>query len=237
MSSFILHIIAMFSMLLDHLWGLNLVTHDIFTCIGRIAFPIFSFMIVEGYFKTRNLKKYTLRLFIFALIAEIPFNLMMGSNVFYPLGQNVLWTFLIGIGLITLMEKVKNKNLFIRILTLIGVLLLAVILGTITFCDYYSPGVLMVLTFYFFRGKKWYLLLAQFLCLWYINTEMLGGLEYIVTLFGQEVHILRQSIALLSLIPIWLYNGKQGPYNKYIKYFYYSFYPVHMLLLFILTKI
>ena len=65
--------------------------NDWLTCIGRIAFPIFAFMIVEGYFHTRDLKKYVKRIFIFALISEIPFNLALGSRLFYPIHQNVLW--------------------------------------------------------------------------------------------------------------------------------------------------
>jgi hypothetical protein len=224
-------------MLLDHTWGFGLVNNDIFTCIGRIAFPIFAFMIVEGYFKTSNLKKYVGRLFIFALISEIPFNLMFGSRAFYPVAQNVLWTFLISIGLIWLMEKVKDKNIAIRALMLILVIILAFVLGTATLCDYHYAGVFMVLVFYFFRGKKWYFMLAQLICLYYINTEMLGGFEYVFTLFGQEVHLLRQSLSLIALIPIWLYNGKQGYYNKYIKYLYYSFYPCHIMLLWGLKQI
>ena len=237
MTSFWLHIFAMFFMLLDHTWGFGLVNNDIFTCIGRIAFPIFAFMIVEGYFKTSNLKKYVGRLFIFALISEIPFNLMLGSRVFYPVAQNVLWTFLIGIGLIWLMEKVKDKNIAIRALMLILVIILAFVLGIATLCDYHYAGVFMVLVFYFFRGKKWYFMLAQLICLYYINTEMLGGFEYVFTLFEQEVHLLRQSLSLIALIPIWLYNGKQGYYNKYIKYLYYSFYPCHIMLLWGLKQI
>lgn len=237
MTSFWLHIFAMFFMLLDHTWGFGLVSNDIFTCIGRIAFPIFAFMIVEGYFKTNNLKKYVLRLFVFALLAEIPFNLMLGGRVIYPVAQNVLWTFLIGIGLIWLYEKVKNKNIFIRALMLIFVIILAFAFGVLTLCDYHYAGIFMVLVFYFFHDKKWYNLILQIICLWYINTEMLGGFEYVFNLFGQEVHLLRQNISMLSLIPIWLYNGKHGYYNKIVRNFYYWFYPCHMLILWIIKQI
>ena len=87
-----LHIMAMAFMLCDHLWGTIIPGNDWLTCIGRIAYPIFAFMIVEGYFHTSNLKKYVKRLFIFALLSEIPFNLAMGSRLFYPIHQNVLWT-------------------------------------------------------------------------------------------------------------------------------------------------
>lgn len=105
-----LHILAMALMLCDHLWGTVIPGNDWLTCLGRIAFPIFAFMIVEGYFHTKNLKKYVLRLLICAIISEIPFNLAMGSRWFYPIHQNVLWTFLISVGLIHWNEKVRGSS-------------------------------------------------------------------------------------------------------------------------------
>ena len=226
-----LHIFAMIVMLCDHLWATVIPGNDWLTCLGRLAFPVFAFMTVEGYFHTSNFKKYMQRLFIFALISEIPFNLMMGSSWIYWIHQNVLWTFIISLSLIQLLEKVKNKKLWLRILTLFEVLIASVILGIITFCDYNVAGILIVLTFYIFRGKKWWCYLGQMICMYYINCEMLGGLEYVIDILGRSWHIPRQSFAMLALIPIWLYNGKQGYYNKYIKALYYWFYPVHIFIL------
>ena len=111
-----LHILAMVLMFCDHLWATVVPGNDWLTDIGRLAFPIFAFMTVEGYFHTRNLKKYVLRLFVFALISEIPFNLMLGSRIFYPIHQNVLWTFLLGIAMIRWNEKAKNAPVWRRIL-------------------------------------------------------------------------------------------------------------------------
>ena len=104
-TSFMLHVMAMILMLCDHLWGTIVPGQDWLNCIGRIAFPIFAFMIVEGYCRTKNLKKYVLRLLLFAVLSEIPINLAMGSRIFYPVHQNVLWSFLISIGLIWLNER------------------------------------------------------------------------------------------------------------------------------------
>ena len=109
LTSFSLHILAMAFMLCDHLWATVIPGNEWLTCVGRIAFPIFAFMIVEGYFHTKKLKNYVLRLLIFAVLSEIPFNLMSGGSMFNPLHQNVLWTFLIGLGLIHLIERAKHK--------------------------------------------------------------------------------------------------------------------------------
>lgn len=236
-TSMTLHVMAMVFMLCDHLWGTVVPGNDWLTCIGRLAFPIFAFMIVEGYFHTKNLKKYVLRLLLFAVISEIPFNLAMGSRLFYPIHQNVLWSFLIAIGLIFLNEKVKAKKIWLRILVAVATVLLGYVIGLITFVDFYHAGILTVLVFYFFRGRKWWCYTAQLVCLWYINAEMLGGFGYEFELFNKTIFIVRQSIALLALIPIWLYRGKQGYHSKWLQYFYYAFYPLHLMILGIIKMV
>ena len=219
-------------MLCDHLWATVIPGNDWLTCIGRIAFPIFAFLIVEGYFHTHNLKKYVGRLLLFAFLSEIPFNLVMGSRLIYPIHQNVLWTFLIAIFLINLNEKAKKKEkIWIRILVGVFSIILAYVLGLLTMVDYYHAGVLTVLVFYFLRGRSWWQMCGQFLLLAYINIEILSGYAYEIELFGRTHFFVRQGFALLALIPIWLYRGKQGPYNKTLKYIYYTFYPVHLLIL------
>ena len=232
LSATVLHIMAMVLMLADHLWGTIVPGNDWLTCIGRIAFPIFAYLIVEGYFHTKNLKKYVLRLLLFAVISEIPFNLAMGSRVFYPIHQNVLWSFLIAIGLIKMNEKAKGTHKIWKQILVGGVtILLATVLGLVTMVDYYHAGILTVLIFYFFRKRVWWNFLCQLICLWYVNTEVLGGLGYEISLFGESYFLHRQALALLSLIPIWLYRGKQGFYNKKLQYAYYLFYPLHLLVL------
>ena len=107
LSAAALHIIAMALMLMDHLWATLLPAQDWLTCAGRLAFPIFAFMTVEGYFHTRNLKRYALRLLLFALLSEVPFDLMYGGTWFYPVHQNVIWTLLLGLLGVHLMEAVR----------------------------------------------------------------------------------------------------------------------------------
>lgn len=227
-----LHIMAMVFMLCDHLWGTVVAGNDWLTCIGRVAFPIFAFLLVEGYFHTSNLKAYAKRLLLFALISEIPFNLAIGSRLFYPLHQNVLWSFLLSLWLIHRNEKArKTGKLWRRILTGLATTALGAVLGLLTFVDYYHAGVLTVLAFYFFRGKNWWNYLGQLLGLYWINAEVLGGLVYEFPLFGQTVSFHQQSLALLALIPIWLYRGNRGHHSKAFQYLCYSFYPAHLLIL------
>ena len=232
-----LHIMAMLFMLCDHLWGTIVPGRDWLTCIGRIAFPIFAFMIVEGYFHTSNLKKYVRRLLIFAVISEIPFNLALGSRIFYPIHQNVLWSFLISIGLIYWNEKVKSKVMWKRILVGVLSVVIGYIVGIITFVDFYNAGILTVLTFYFFRQRKWWSYVGQFVFLYYINVEMLGGFMYEIPMFGTTFYVMRQGLALLALIPIWLYRGRQGYHSKTLQQVYYWFYPFHLLILGLLKTI
>lgn len=238
LNSLTLHLLAVAFMLCDHLWATVVPGNDWLTCVGRLAFPLFAFMIVEGYFHTHDLKKYVGRLLVFALLSEVPFDLVMGGTVFFPLHQNVMWTFLIGIGLIWLNEKARAKGkLWLRVLTAGATLCLGFLLGILAMVDYFAAGPLTVLVFYFFRGRKWWCLLGQIVLLGYINIGILGGLTYEVELFGRTVYLVQQGLALLALIPIWLYRGKQGPHSKAFQYACYAFYPVHLLILALIQRI
>lgn len=237
-SSACLHILAMGFMLCDHLWAMLFPAAEWLTCIGRIAFPVFAFMIVEGYLHTHNLRRYLLRMLTGALLAEIPFNLMYGGSIFYPFHQNVLWTFLLSLLLIKLIEKCRSRFQPVPAALLsAGITILGFILGFAAMLDYYGVGVLTVLTFYFFRKRNWINRLGQFLCLYLLNVKLLGGYYYVVPIFGFELEVMQQGFALLALIPIWLYQGRQGFHNKAFQYFCYAFYPAHMLLLYIVREI
>ena len=140
--------------------------------------------------------------------------------------------FLIGLSGIHLMEAARKKKklwLFLPVSAL--VVLAGVILGTICMVDYYGAGVLMVFIFYFFRGRKWWCLAGQLLTLYWVNVELLGGLMYPICLFGMDIELCQQGLALLALIPIWLYRGRQGYHSKAFQLSCYAFYPVHMLIL------
>jgi len=237
-TSYALHVIAMLLMLGDHLWATIFPYMEWLTCIGRIAFPLFAFLITEGYVHTRNFKKYLLRLFVFAIISEIPFDFLYGSTWFYPFHQNVLWTFLLALLFMKGMDKIREKFGFMLSSLLCAILtLLAYIVGTVTMVDYYGVGVLTVLLFYFTKKDTPLNLFLQFLGMYFLHVTMLGGYYYDVELFGIHFEIVQQGLAVLALPLIWLYKGEQGYHEKWFQYFCYAFYPLHLILLYIIWQL
>ena len=225
-----LKVIAMVCMLLDHMWGTVVSGNLWMTCVGRIAFPIFAFQVAEGYAHTKNFKRYLLRMFLFALAAEIPFNLMTGGWWIHPLGQNVMFTFCLSLLLIRIIDKARAKHWSLGLVAVIVGAIVGYFVGMFTFVDYYGFGILMVLVFWLFRDVRfgWLIQLAAMI---YINFEMIGGMHYEFFLFGKSLMLATQGFAVLALIPIWLYNGRQGSGSKVFRYAVYAFYPVHMLIL------
>lgn len=237
LSSAALHVIAMMFMLYDHMWGTILPRYSILTCIGRIAYPIYAFMLVEGYFHTHDVKKYLKRLLLWGLISEIPFDLMMGGVMFYPFHQNAMFTMALGLLLVWWVDISMQKSKTVGIVVSCVAFLLGLVIGNITMVDYFGPGIAMILVFYVCRGERWYHKVTMFAFMYWLNVVVAGGMYYPVTIFGHEFELMQQGLALLALIPIWMYHGKQGYHAKWFSTFCYVFYPAHMLFLVLLARI
>lgn len=229
-----LKIIAVIFMMCDHLWATIISGSQWLTIVGRIAFPIFSFLIVEGFFHTKDFKKYIRRLFIFALISEIPFNLMLGGSLIFPFKQNVMFTFLIALLFINLMEKAYKKGRGKFIKSAINSCAIGFLVGTFLMVDYIGYGILMTFGFYFAK-KLPKPMIWQFISMFIINVLLMEGQEIPFNIFNNQIFIPMQAFALLALIPIWLYNGKLGRKNKIIQYGFYIIYPLHMLIFSVLA--
>jgi hypothetical protein len=227
-----LHILAMAFMLCDHMWATVIPGNQWLTVVGRLTYPIYAFLLVEGYFHTGNLKKYALRLLALVILSEIPFNLMYSSQLFYPVHQNVIWTLLVGLGCVHINERAKEAPLWRRILTGAATAVVGGLLGIVLFSDYNAAGIWTILVFYWFRGRAWWNFAGQAALLYYINVEVLQGLAFEVELFGETHFIVQQGFALLALIPIWLYRGRKGMGGRGFRYACYAFYPLHMLVLY-----
>ncbi len=233
LTSNMLRIIAVLLMLSDHIWATYMSFGNWMTYIGRMAFPIFAFQIAEGFVHTSNFKKYALRLLGFALLTEIPFNLFYSSRWFNPYHQNVLFTLLLGLLAIRVLNNLKNnfkgKNIALSLLWLA----LICIGATLGFVDYGFLGMLTVVMFYILRDFP-FAWLAQLVAMVLINVVFFEGLVVPVELLGKTFEIPTQGFAVFSLIPIWLYGGRKGKSSKVMQYGFYAFYPVHMLILYLI---
>ncbi len=217
MSNFVLKMIAMVTMFLDHL-GYSLYSHfSNFNYVGRIAFPIFAFGISEGYAHTKSKTNYCIRLLMFGLISQVPF---MWFNSMFRNGfsLNIFFTLLIGLLAIIGYEQCKNKG--------VGLLLVACLALSADFfkTDYGYFGVLMIFIFHIFKEKKWLMNLS------YIGLCLVKYIPYALTTGLYFEYGLLCVCTMLPLIFIHFYNGKKGPN---IKYALYTFYPVHLMLLYV----
>lgn len=228
-----LKILAMILMLLDHLWATIVPGNQWMTNIGRMAFPIFAFLIVEGFIHTSNFKKYLKRLFIFALISEIPFNLIYTGSMIFPFHQNVLFTLLLGLLCINEIDKMKKTTSFKSRFGSSLKILLFLLVSIVGFVDYGLTGVLTIIVFFVFRDCKlsWLWELISLILLYIVFFK---GQSVIVNIGSFEYFLSLQGIGILSLIPIWFYNGTKGKKNKFIQYAFYLFYPVHMLAIYLI---
>lgn len=228
LSATALRLFAMVGMLLDHAWATVVPGNFWMTCVGRLVFPIYAFQLAEGFVRTANRRQYALRLLFFALISEIPFNLMMSGSWFFPFHQNTIFTLLLGLWVIWTLERLKERTLPLwkGALHLLGGALLSVV----GFPDYGWQGVLTVVLFYVFRQGRW-AKPAQLAVMIVLHAVLMEG-QTLPALFDLPL----QSLAVLALIPIWLYNGQKGRGGKAMQYAAYLYYPLHMLALVLLRQ-
>lgn len=139
-------------MLLDHLYATVLHDHLWLTYVGRIAFPLFAFELVQGYMHTHDLRRYAKRILLLAVLSEIPFDMVAGASFFYIWHQNVAWTLLAGLGACCCADHLLAKETAAsrRVLYLLG-LVGTVLLPCLLMTDYGAEGVLLILLFWFTR--------------------------------------------------------------------------------------
>lgn len=221
-----LKVIAMLSMLIDHLaawlfryydqfqYPLLLIGHKQITltylmrCTGRLAFPIFAFLLVEGFRYTHNRWNYGRNLLLFAFISEIPWDLVHSGHI-WGTSQNVLFTLFLSFLALCVVEqweegKINSKRFALSVFALIG-------FNIMLRSDYGSTGIGFVLLLYFLRHNHIYQAAAGCCFL---------GMRWITG---------------LAFIPINLYNGKRGFIRGSVgKYLFYFFYPVHMFVIYLI---
>lgn len=213
-----LKIMAMISMLVDHTGAVllsSILTGNAFYkvnwvmryFIGRFAFPIYCFLLVEGFQRTGSRKKYIIRLFLFAILSEIPFDLAFHGEMWSLAGQNIFFTLSLGMLMMAGMEEIEKRCRNIWMLHIGRVLVFLVIAGIaeLIACDYGAHGIIAIALLYLFRKNK--------------TEQLIAG----CVAFAWEI------TAPIAFIPVAFYNGKRGISLKYV---FYAFYPVHLLLLY-----
>lgn len=173
--------------------------------IGRLAFPIFAFLIIQGYQHSSNRRNYTNKLLVFALISEIPFDLAFYNRLVYWDHQNIFFTLAIGLIGFSLFEKYeRERNTVLQMATA----LVAAVLAELLQVDYGLYGILFM-----------------------FGLGMLRNQKLLQTLFGILMGLVQGIGASIAFIPIWFYNGQRGRQSKWL---FYIFYPAHLLIIYFL---
>jgi len=207
-------LIALFSMLTDHsayyLMEHGTLLYEAMRCFGRIAFPVFAFLIAEGFRHTRNRMKYFLKLLSFAVISEVPWYLLNGADGTH----NVMFTLTLGVLALAAIEVLQKDGI------LCGVVILSIACFAFwSGVDYEWRGILMMLLFYLLGNTS--------------NPSFPSGRK--AQLFCAFPLMMHYGIvgALLACLVIACYDGTRGfIQGKKAKYGFYAFYPLHLLVLY-----
>lgn len=225
-----LKIIACLTMFLSHLAQSYLLyilgyirIADLSMLIGRVGMPIYCFMVAQGMVLTKDKKSYLKRLFIFALVSEIPYDLAFRNTIFEYYNQNVIFTLFLGALLIYIWQVIEDKSykVYIKISLMLIIAILFCFLAQMMFTDYSYKGIIAISLLYLSFSNKYLTALVLFLSFYF---------EAYVT--GYSLYI--PFIVYLSIPLILLYNGKRG---KYSKYGFYLFYPGHLMLIYFLKLV
>lgn len=240
MTAYTLKIIALISMTIDHLFKVfpdlflslplppiptplgDLSVIGLVSLLGRISFPLFAYIIAESCRYTKNRKKLLLRLLLFAIISEVPYDFAFyGGNTM--LHQNVMWTFLIAAISIFVYEDISIKP--------VGLITVScfVLLSYYTATDYRGFGVLLIFVIYLAKTKPLKILSAFFMiAIYYLYTK---GLFFAIKA-GNQAEIVNSGLGFIftsiSILILAFYNGKRG---RSIKWFFYLYYPLHLVIL------
>ena len=233
-----LKLIACMTMLVDHLaviivmgslysthHGMRLEIYETMRLIGRIAFPIYCFLLAEGSAHTHNPVRYGLRLAICALLSELPYDLALWGRITWQ-HQNVMVTLFLGFCALEVMKRCPNLPL--KLLLALPFAALAEFAGG----DYGAKGIMLVVLFALTRRIP-HRHLAQVLGIWFIfspNHAMFLN-------WTRRFSITTQEWAVLAILPITLYDGRKVTKSKAVQWGFYLFYPAHLLLLYLIGRL
>jgi len=224
-TSFTLRLLALFSMLVDHA-GLALFPRiGAFRCAGRLAFPLYCFLLVQGYLHTRDLRAYARRLLLLAILSEIPFNLLIFGRVSSLMEQNVLFSLLLGLAAVWTADRFESEPAKAAM----GILLIFMA-SMLARVSYGWLGVALCLCFYKLRQSR----AKQALCLLPIE----GVYCLSLALSGVETSwVLVSLCAMLAAVPVYLYSGRPGLRHRFVSFLFYAAYPLHIIALLVIRAL
>lgn len=211
MNVFLLKLIAMVTMFIDHFGVVFKSSEIIYRVIGRIAFPIYAFLLVEGFVHTKSVKKYGARLLFLAFISEIPFDLAFYGGVNWT-HQNIFFTLFIGLLTLYLLDKNEKDEKHSKFFIVASMGILASLLRL----DYEIIGIIYIAVFYLTRNMEKDNRLRIIVPVMFVTNLLVSGLV--------------QQFSLLALVFIYFYNEELGPKNKFIQILFYISYPLHLIL-------
>ena len=215
LDGFTLKLIAMITMAIDHTGAILFPEHIWLRIIGRLAFPIFAYMVAEGFYYTHNKNRYLLRMGIFACVTEPFFDLAFYGRLGFT-HQNVCLTFFIaiaGLYAIYMVQQKVNNIVAVKLISCVIIVIFALVAQFLR-TDYGSFGVMLVYVYYMLRDN-------------YLEKHIFSTVLQIVCATGI------QRYSALSTIPLMLYNGKRG---RGLKYMFYVFYPAHLFVLYLISQ-
>ena len=217
MTVFLLKLIAVISMLIDHMGHVLFPEYISLRYIGRLAFPIYAFLIVEGFLHTGNLRRYMLRLFMCGIISEVPFDLAFYESLFYVKKQNTFWTLLLGLAAVFVMSLIRNENRYARLALRLAAAAPFAVAAQLINSDYRWVGVSLIACMYLFHDEEIFKVASG---LFLMMPPFTNGIEY---------------VGALAFLPMHFYNGRKGgpggAAGRVMQTAFYLFYPVHLLTL------
>lgn len=212
-------------MVVDHAGVALFPRVGLFRCFGRLSFPLYCFLLVQGYLHTRDLRAYARRLLLLALLSEIPFDLLIFGRLASTMEQNVCFSLLLGLGAVFAADRYKGDSARAAL----GLLLLFTASMALR-VSYGWLGVALCLCFYAFRHSR----RAQSLGLAAI--EVLYCLSLMLSGVAMS-WVLVSLCALFAAVPVYLYSGKPGPRHPAMSFLFYAAYPLHIIALLIIRAI
>lgn len=206
--------------------------------VGRVSFVLFAFLIVEGFLHTRSRARYLLRLGLFALLSEIPFDLAFSGELVDWTGQNIYWTLFLGVLVLTLWEQLGQYRGIPFQIARIAVLLAGCSVAFLFSTDYRYMGILLIFAFYLTKDKGLPIQIFS------AGLIMLFGMwsSYCIRYADSNITVVelfyfsfREMYGLFAFPLIACYNGERG--KQLPKPFYYGFYPVHLLFLYGIARL